>query len=311
MKFLALFFFLLFVFPLWAKVEVPFEPWYSDPLIANTAENNAPGEISINPYIYVTHKNSYARRASTNLLEGFLWLQAGVTNWLDMTLLGSYQGKWSGGQHSTGLGDTNVLFGFQIVTEDYQTPQPSIRFILQECFPTGKYDSLDRKKRFTDAHGKGAYQTQVVFAIDKVFFWLKNHPIKPVLNLSVNLPSKVHVHGYNAYGGGKGTHGTVSPGLTLSGDLGCEFSFTQKFVATMEMFTSRQWKTTFSGKKGVLSNGKNASNKVGFNRQFTLAPGLEYNFKKDCFILAGAWFSTSEKNIPRFVTGIISMQYTF
>lgn len=290
------------------QAELGREAWFPEPLLATKANNNAPGVTSISPSVYWTHEYG---EASAHTLNSTLLVEEGLTSWFDITLVGSYAHNRTRGQTDTGWGDTSLQLGFQILSQEKEPKDPTIRLILAESFPTGKYDSLDPKKRETDAFGSGSFETQLIVAIEKIFEAPTHRPIKLFFNGATNYPSPTKVSGYNTYGGGEGTRGTVYPGWTLSSNLGFQYSFTKEIASTLEVFASRQWPTRFSGTNGHASDGTSASNRAPYNSLVTLAPGFAYSFKEDSYFLFGVEFNLARKNMPHFVTGIFSFQYTW
>ncbi len=156
------------------------------------------------------------------------------------------------------------------------------------------------------------YQTTLGFNISKVvWWWWLAHPMAFRLAQSWNIPATVHVSGYNAYGGGEGTHGKVRLGNGYSADFGYELTLTQRWVFALDVVYEYSQAVTFSGHKGV--NTKGAPNVVGgpFNDQLSLAPAIEYNVNENLGFLGGVWFTVWGRNSLDFVSGIVSFTYTF
>ena len=56
--------------------------------------------------------------------------------------------------------------------------QPAIRIVINEIFPTGKYQKLNPNLLGLDATGLGTYQTQFGFRISKIILWKTKHPMQ-------------------------------------------------------------------------------------------------------------------------------------
>jgi hypothetical protein len=114
----------------------------------------------------------------------------------------------------------------------------------------------------------------------------------------------VHVAGLNAYGGGKGTRGTVRPGNIFSTDLGIEISITQRWVFCTDFVYKAVNPTKFHGVTTVPVG-------IGSSDNLSIAPGFEYSWNPNLGVLAGAWFSVYGRNSANFVSGIVSVSYAF
>jgi hypothetical protein len=213
------------------------------------------------------------------------------------------------GHTSMKWGDSTAGLGFGLLSEGPYCP--ALLVSVQESLPSGKYQHLNPKKGGVDATGSGAYQTQLGFNISKVVWWVTTHPMSFRFAQSWSIPAMVHVEGFNAYGGGHGTHGKVRLGNSYSADFGYEFSCNQHWVLALDVVYNYSQETTFSGHTGVDATG--APNAVGgpFNDQLSLAPAIEYNINEYGGFLAGVWFTVWGRNSLDFVSGVISFTYSF
>ncbi|MBS0586212.1 MAG: hypothetical protein JSR76_07975 [Verrucomicrobia bacterium] len=287
-----------------------FNPWYTGPLLTPSAHVAPYHTLSVQPYIY--YINNYAKfnkHGHSHHIPNFEVVQialapaqVGITHWMDIAVVA--QGLW---QHQKGegymnWGDTSVSIGFGLVKE---TPyNPAFKIVFKEVFPTGKYQNFSTHKAAVEGTGAGSYQTTFSANVSKVVWWLTEHPMGLRLSLNYTLPSHVHVNGFNSYGGGPGTHGTVKPGSSIAVDFGYEYSFTQRWVAALDIAYTYNWKTRFSGTTTATVGGP-------FNDQLSLAPALEYNPTPNLGFLTGLWFSVWGRNSFNFLSEIISVTYTF
>ena len=143
----------------------------------------------------------------------------------------------------------------------------------------------------------------------KLFVINGRHYLRPRLNLTWIVPAPVHVKGFNAYGGGFGTNGKVYPGQIFNPILSFEYTFTQNWVAAIDIQYIYGFKDRFSGKRGRNKDGTKAN--VGHDplQQFSLAPALEYNFSAALGIIAGVWFTVAGDHSSDFVSGVIAINY--
>jgi hypothetical protein len=293
-----------------------FNPWYAGPLLTPSAHILPPGDVNIQPYLFYT--NNYAKFdehghshkiPNIHSFNPQFPVLIGMLSWLDLSF--NVQGVWNqANKQYTGFwGDTSVGLGFGLLSEGPY--RPALLFGIKETFPTGRYQKLNPKKGGTDATGAGSYNTTLSFNISKVVWWVTLHPMCFRFSLNYSLPALVSVKGYNAYGGGSGTHGRVHPGNTFQGDLGYEYSFTQKWVAALDIVYSYSRKTTFSGHPGFTAPGVPATVGGPFNDQLSLAPALEYNPNENLSYLIGTWFSVWGRNSFNFAAAVITVEYTF
>lgn len=294
-----------------------FIPWYTGPLITSSASNAAPGHVNIQGYLYFTINhaqfNKHRRSVSTPntyILNPLFVFQTGITNWLDVTVVPQGFFKWKEGHFADNWGDTSLSFGFQALKE---TPYaPAIRFVLSETFPTGKYQHLNFKKEGIDSTGAGAYQTSFGVNISKIFWWIPLHPVALRMATNYVVPDhRVHVHRFNAYGGGFHTNGKVRVGNTFNADIGVEISITQKWVFATDFVYTYSNKSSFSGTPGVTITGDIAANGAPSSDQISIAPAIEYNVSSTGGFIGGIWFSPTGRNSPNFVSIVLSYTQYF
>lgn len=309
-----------------------FDPWYSGPLITGGPSNLAAGVYSITPYEFLFTTN-YAlwdeNRRTQNMTDRFVFsgsttFQAGITNWLDTTLILQGAANWQGNKSSGGFGDMTVGIGIQILSEGLY--QPAIRFVFNETFPTGKYQHLRGRLEGLDATGLGSYQSQFGLRIGKLILWDTQHPIYLRGAYSISVLTDVHVKGFNSYGGGKKTNGTVRPGYAQQANAAIEWSLTQNWALALDLVYNWSARTTFKGFPGVSETtfdnggdpidsirfeGEAPSVGVGSNDQFSLAPAIEFIPTASVNFLLGVWFNVYGRNVPQFVAVGTNMSYTF
>ncbi len=287
-----------------------FNPWYAGPLLAPSAHVIPPHSYNIQPYLFFTdtygqfdkHGNSHALPHHKHQIKPQVVFQFGMFERLDGVVSIPGIRNRQNGHSSTNIGDANASLGFGILKESAY--HPAILVSVQETFPTGKYNNLDPKKGGVDATGGGSYQTTINLNFSKVVWWWTTHPMALRLSLGYSIPSSVKVNNFNAYGGAVGTHGTVHPGNSFSADFGYEYSFTQRWVAALDVVYSYSWKTTFSGHATAPMTSP-------FSDQFSLAPALEYNPSPNLGLLAGVWFTVWGRNSSNFFSEIVSVTYSF
>jgi hypothetical protein len=293
-----------------------FNPWYAGPLLTGSASMMPPGMGNIQPYLFAT--DNYAVYTSKRKVQDVpdLWsvnpqviVQAGLTSWLDLAFLAQTQTNSRHRTQSTFLGDTSLFAGFKILKQGLWVP--GIKVGLNETFPSGKYKNLKANRNGTDSTGGGSYVTGLSLKFGKLLFWSYKHPMNLRLTMTYNIPSTVQLRGLNSYGGGIGTSGKVRPGNNFNASFGMEYSFTQRWVFATDVVYQVAARTKFTGTPGLNPNGTPALNGSGSNDQLSLAPAIEYNPNPNLGILGGVWFSVYGRNSSDFLSGIISVTYTF
>jgi hypothetical protein len=313
-----LFFIFTCIFPVLLLADKTYQPWYTGPLISISSNNQDKGTYNIQPYLYFrdsygiyTNEWKHHSVAKTHAVETEVFFQRGLTNWLDFTFITRASYKEKQHKHSFQYGETSGELGFQLLKEEDLTPKPSIRIIFRETFPTGKYKNLNPNKNNTDSSGNGAYASLFGLIIGKVVYWITDHPISWRFNFLYIKSSKVSVSGFNSWGGGYGTKGKITPGDILGGFFAFEFSFTQRWAYAMDIIYLYENKEKFKGNPGVDSNGNPVATAGSNKVQLSLAPALEYNFSSTLGVIGGLFFSVTGKNSQEFITGVISLEYTF
>jgi hypothetical protein len=299
------------------QAEQMFNPWYTGPLVTPSASLVAPGHGVVQPYLIVTDNYQFfnQKRESITIPNQLMQLTAlsvfqfGVTNSVDMLITPSGGGQWQAGEHGGGFGDLPVTIGFLINRQTLYTPQ--IKFTIQEKFPTGKYQHLNRKNLGLSGFGGGAFQTQFGLSFGKIVNWTSQHPINTRLFLGYNIATLVDVEGLNAYGGGRYTSGIVQPGNIFTVDGAVEISITQRWVAALDIVYVAKNSTKFHGFPGYTATGALATVGNPSNDNLSLAPAIEYNWNGSFGLVTGVQFSVYGRNSFNFVSGQFSVYYYF
>ena len=126
-------------------------------------------------------------------------------------------------------------------------------------------------------------------------------------NLQYTLSNKTNVKGYNLYGGGQDSKGTIAPGSEYMTNLSIEYSLTRNWVISTDIHYIHQNKSTFSGNLGVF----NPILGLPSSDQFSLAPCLEYNFNQNLGLFIASWFTIAGRNSSKFIRNTFSVYYTF
>ena len=244
-------------------------------------------------------------------MQLFLSLETGLTKHIDVTLYLTEAYSHCNKRHSWLFGDTSLFFGFQILSDQKEIPSLDMRFLLGETFPTGKYENLNPHKYDSDSFGNGTYATTFLLVLAKTIYWAEAHPINLNLNLSYIVSSALKVHGFNTYGGGFGTKGTLKPGNQFIANFALEYSLTQNWVIGSDIHYSYQDPCSFSGQKGLLADHSVPSLSSLSSNQWSLAPCLEYNWDQNLSANIGSWLTVAGKNAFDFTSILGTVSYYF
>ncbi|NGX32360.1 MAG: hypothetical protein K1060chlam4_00403 [Candidatus Anoxychlamydiales bacterium] len=292
-----------------------FNPWYGGPLITGSGATLPQGLVNVQPYMYyvvnyAAFDGNRKSRSIKNITEinPKLNLAVGITDRIDIGILINWLHVKRGLESTNHFADTTIGLDIGIIKE---TPFiPGLKFSIAETFPTGKYEKFDPIKAAIESSGSGAYETSFALTTSKVVWWSLLHPMVFRFSVNYTIPTKVSVSGFNSYGGGFGTKGTVSPGNEFFLSFGYEFSVYQKFVLTIDVAYEYQNISTFKGTNGTIL-GFPAPVGTRSKDVLSLAPAIEYNFSENLSLISGAWFSVRGRNIANFATGIVTLTYTF
>jgi hypothetical protein len=259
--------------PLQEKAE-SYDPIFAGTLLAYFSENIAPGQCLFEPYIFVgtvngTYTSSWkAKHSFNNFALQTLWLiETGITSWLDIGIITFENYTSAHGKKSYHNGDTHLSLGFQISKNEPHSWVPDFRLVLQETFPTGKYQNLNPKKNLGDVTGSGAYKTWLISVTRKIIYLTPRNPITVNLTLGCNFPTSVHAKNYNLYGGAPKTSASVKPGQQLLANLAFEYSLTLNWILGLDIHYLHQNKSRSSHPLYGLPS----------SEQLSLAPCIEYN----------------------------------
>lgn len=281
------------------------EPWMTGPLLAPAGRNTPPGHVNIEPYIfYSVYSGGYKNFNVTPIVT------TGINDFLDIQATLPFDYNWQNKQNSKNIGDFNLALGLQLWQQNNSTYLPNIRFLLQEIFPTGRFEHLKENKLGTDNTGKGSYQTLMGLNFELLTPFKNEHYLRTRLGLTMKARSTdVKVHGINAYGGSTSTEGKVRLGSSYSVDFAFEYTLTQQLVPVFEVLFTNSSGSNFNGNPGFTPGGTLAGIGGIGNSQTSLAPAIEYNFTENLGIITGLWFSVSGPHSAKFTTAALAINY--
>lgn len=294
-------------------------PWLTGPLIAPPGTVIQGGHFEIESYLYViVNTGSYTKHWHVKKLPHHfvsinpqIFCLFGVTKWMDLQIIPQLFYNITQGKSSVHFGDLPVGVDFQLYSADAKGWFPGIKLTLRETFPIGKYQKLKPWRKGTDLSGQGSFQSTAALEFYKVYSLKRNHFLSTTLYFSYTYLAPVHVKGFNSYGGGYHTDGTVRPGGVLQGIISFEYTLSQNWAFSIDNVYIHTNNDHFSGHRGVVDSGNIAKVGSPSSEQISFAPGIEYNFSSGFGINAGAWVSAWGRNSPEFRSFVINFDYNY
>lgn len=327
---------LFFVFTslLYHSIAHP-EHWFTGPIFTLPAYSQILGEAELK--ITSTQSTSHDIYNSNGALVGIptristqmlTELDYGLTKNLDVAVEVPFIDNQYSQQSHASMGDTTLSFGIQLIDHRHETRAPNLRLILQETFPTGRYDRLLSSNNGTDATGIGSFQTLAALSVEHLTHFNEKHALMAHATVFYQVRSAVPLNGLSIYGGSKTTLGGINPGNVFDFHLAGEFTLTQHWVAVLESLFYYQQQSSFHGEPGLTIDqereplARHGRRREFFSRrlfpspqnigqlligsgnqnQLSLSPGIEYNVSEKLGIIAGAWFSLTGKNALTFAS---------
>lgn len=301
------------------KLKTPafYEPWYTGPFLIPTPVNMDPKHPALE--ISTTIFNTYGLYRSdwTIQKQDTIWainpmldFQMGITNNIGLEFQIPYVSRFQNGRSASHFQDVILLLGYQVLNDTKGSWIPDFRFMIQETFPTGKYQKLNPKNQLIDATGFGSFQTGPVLSFCKLLYFSQSS-LALRGSVSYLFPTTVHVKDYNLYGGGYKTKGKVKPGQTLNPIFSIEYSFHKHWTVAFESDLVFQRSSHFKGKKGITSLGEPATVGLPPTMQISFAPEIEYVFTPSTGILGGFWLTIAGKNSPAFASLFLAFAQVF
>lgn len=299
---------------LWSPISLA-GPWFTGPLLAPAGHTIPKGHTNFEIYgldvLTDGRYNNLGNLIHTRTFRSFVAnpiLTHGFSDWLDVQLTLPYSFNSTRGVNYDHIADTAVALGIQIFEQNKSPKRMDVRILLQETFPTGKYNRLNPNFLGTDSTGLGSYQTQVGLNLQYLRQLYNSHYLRTRLILSHLYAAPVKVFGLNSYGGTTSTSGRINPGTENGIDLAFEYTLTQNWVAVMEGTYSKGAATRFNGTLNIGDIGGPSPTIGSGNYNVTaLAPALEYNFTDSLGLIGGVWFPVAGRNTSHYMTYVLAL----
>ncbi|HZS59785.1 MAG TPA: hypothetical protein VFA43_10985 [Gemmatimonadaceae bacterium] len=271
------------------------DAWWTGSVQAAGAATLPAGHVLFEPYVYdVIGDHSQTFTSRTYLIYGLAdRVSVGV-----IPIFG-YDAV-SGGPSSAHLGfeDLTAQAQYRLTQFHVGSWVPTTSVLIQETFPTGKYDRLG--DRTSDGLGAGAYTTTLAL-YSQTYFWM---PTGRVLRSRLDvqqtiLSSRVPIADASVYGTATGFGGHADPGPSTFVDLAAEYSVTRNWVLACDANYGWNGDTRVVGGAAVRHTG--SSEAIGFT------PAVEYNWNAGVGLIVGARVIEIARNTGRSVTPVIAL----
>jgi hypothetical protein len=294
------------------------DAWWTGPMLAASASTLPRGHFLIEPYLFdVIQYGRYDRdgvRQSAPRSNGFGSLTYVLYGLVDKFTVGllpvAGYNSVSGGPSSSraGLGDitVNAQYRLSLFREGDWIPTTSI--VVQETFPTGNYNHLDRP---SDAFGSGAYTTTLSL-YSQMYFWLPNGRIlRTRLDVSGGFSSSVNVEDASAYGTDAGFRGHAKPGNSFFVDSSWEYSLTRSWVLALDITYRHDASTRVTGHNVLDPTSPAIGFDTGSSEAFGFAPAIEYSWKSTVGVLLGVRVIPAGRNTAATITPAVAINIVY
>ena len=237
-------------------------PWFTGTLLAPVTSVLKPNEFDIEPFFFALDRfGKYNSHWHAKSIPSFatvpplLFMQIGLFPRVDFKTFLQVFYNSTQGKSSVNFGDLPVGLDFLITSQHEDSTWLTTILSITEFFPTGRYQKLNPRKRFADVSGAGVFATQISLAVLRLFHIGASQYLNTYLTLQDTISSSTHVKGFNAYGGGFGTHGKVHPGNLITAILSMEYSITKNWVLALDIQNLYGNKIHFTGTQGLDVHG--------------------------------------------------------
>jgi hypothetical protein len=263
------------------------DAWWTGSVQAAGAATLPAGHLLFEPYVYdVIAAHSQTLTSRTYLIYGLIdRVSVGV---IPIVAYSS----------SVGFEDLTAQAQYRLTQFHVGSWVPTTSVLVQETFPTGKYDRLG--DRTSDGFGAGAYTTTLAL-YSQTYFWMPNGRIvRARLDVQQTAWStRVPVADASVYGTTTGFRGDAVPGASTFVDLAGEYSLTRNWVLALDANYGWNGDTRVVGGGTTRHTGSSAA--VGFT------PAVEYNWNAGIGIIVGARAIEIGRNTTRTVTPVVAL----
>jgi hypothetical protein len=297
------------------------DAWWTGPILAPSAATLPRGHFLIEPYLYdVTVHGRYDRdgvrksAAHSNGFGSLTYVLYGLTDRVTVGMVPTAGfNRVSDGPSSSGvgLGDVSLQAQYRLTQFHARSWIPTTSVVVQETFPTGKYDRLG--DRMSDGLGSGAYTTTLAL-YSQTYFWLPSGRILRMrFDLSQAFSKSLNVEDVSVYGTGAGFRGHAKPGSSIFVDASWEYSLTRSWVLALDATYRHDGNTRVTGfnirDPNSVQNPPSIRLDSGSREAFGLVPAIEYSWKRNLGVILGTRVIAAGRNTPATITPAMAINF--
>jgi hypothetical protein len=282
------------------------DAWWTGPMLAPSAATLPRGHLLIEPYLYDVNS------AHSNGLGSLTYINYGLADGVTVGLIPTAgfnvvnDGPSSSG---VGLGDLTVQSEYRLTKFQEGHWIPGTSAVVQETFPTGKYDRLG--DRPSDGLGSGAYTTTLAI-YSQTYFWLPNGRIlRTRFDVSQAFSNDVDIRDVSVYGTSAGFRGHAKPGDSVLADSSWEYSLTRNWVLALDATYRHNWNTLVTGYNALDATGATSASRIqlnsGSSEVLSFAPAIEYSWTSKLGVLLGTRVIPATHNTRASVTPAVAI----
>jgi hypothetical protein len=271
------------------------DAWWTGSVQAAGAATLPAGHVLFEPYFYdviTSHSNTFTLR--TYLIYGLLdRVSVGV-----IPIVAYAQVNGGPSSSGPGLEDLTAQVQYRLTSFHPGSLVPTTSFLVQETFPTGRYDRLGDQP--SNGFGAGAYATTVAL-YSQTYIWM---PTGRILRARVDVQqtvfsTRVPIAGVSVYGTPAGFRGHAMPGASTFVDVAGEYSLTRRWVLALDVNYGWNGDTRMVDAATLVRTG--VSQAVGFT------PAIEYNWNANVGVIGGARLIEIGQNTTRSITPVLAV----
>jgi hypothetical protein len=281
------------------------DAWWTGPMLAPNATTLPRGHLLVEPYLYDVIS------AHSNGLGSLTYVNYGLLDRVTVGMIptaGFNVANSGPSSSSVELGDLTLQGQYRLAKFHEGSWIPTTSAVVQETFPTGKYDRLGDRP---DGLGSGAYTTTLAL-YTQTYFWLPNRRILRMrFDASQAVSRNVNVEDVSVYGTMQGFRGTAKPGSSFLADSSWEYSVTRRWVLALDVTYRHNWNTRVTGYNIDSGSGQNPSVLLnsGSAEVFAFAPAIEYSWKPNLGVLLGTRVIPASHNTNATVTPAVAINF--
>lgn len=281
------------------------DAWWTGPVLAPNATTLPRGHLLVEPYLYDVIS------AHSNGLGSLTYVNYGLVDRVTVGMIptaGFNVANSGPSSSSVELGDLTLQGQYRLAKFHEGSWIPTTSAVVQETFPTGKYDRLGDRP---NGLGSGACTTTLAL-YTQTYFWLPNGRILRMrFDASQAFSSNVNVEDASVYGTMAGFRGNAKPGSSFLADSSWEYSAKRKWVLALDVTYRHNWNTRVTGYDVNSASGQNPNVLLnsGSAEVFAFAPAVEYSWKPNLGVLLGTRVIPASHNTNATVTPAVAINY--